>query len=73
MSPGSLHSEMMHLTFKRLMVPGSLEVRWGGVWGHPSEDEVGWGGGVGCGAVRGWMGRAGNGIWSVKNELHKIK
>jgi hypothetical protein len=28
----------------------------------------GWRGGVGCGAVGGWMG-AGNGIWSVKNKL----
>jgi hypothetical protein len=27
---------------------------------------------MGCGAVRSRMGRAGNGIWSVKNEL-KIK
>jgi hypothetical protein len=27
---------------------------------------------VGCGAVRGWIGVAGNGIWSVKNKL-KIK
>ena len=26
-----IHSEMMHLTLKRLEVPGSLEVRWG--WG----------------------------------------
>jgi hypothetical protein len=24
---------------------------------------------VGCGAEGGWMGRDGNGIWSVKNEL----
>jgi hypothetical protein len=31
---------------------------------------VWWGGGVGCGAVGGWMG-AGNGIWSVKNKLIK--
>ena len=28
---------MMHLTFKRLEVPGSLEVRWGGV-GQPRGD-----------------------------------
>jgi hypothetical protein len=35
---------------------------------------VEWGGGVGCGAVRGWMGGGGerNGIWSGKNKL-KIK
>jgi hypothetical protein len=32
----SVHSEMMHLTLKRLEAPGSLEVRWG--WGG-----VGWG------------------------------
>jgi hypothetical protein len=33
------------------------------------EKVVRWGGGVGCGTVRGWMG-AGNGIWIVKiNEL----
>ena len=28
----------------------------------------GWGGGVGYGAVRGWMAGAGNGIWNVKNN-----
>jgi hypothetical protein len=33
---------MMHLTLKRLEAPGSLEVRWGVVWGHPRGDE-GWG------------------------------
>jgi hypothetical protein len=49
------HFEMMHLTLKRLEAPGSLEVRWGGSWGHPSgnrggenvwdvESEGGWGG-----------------------------
>jgi hypothetical protein len=26
-----------------------------GGWGHPRGDEVGWGGGVGCEAVGGWM------------------
>jgi hypothetical protein len=31
-----------------------------------------WGGGVGCGADRGWMGGEGSWIWSVKNKL-KIK
>jgi hypothetical protein len=51
---------MMHLTLKRLETPGSLE------------GQVGWGGGVGCGADGGWVGGAGNGIWSVKNKL-KIK
>ena len=32
---------MMHLTLKRLEVPGSLEVRWGGVRGIHME--TGWG------------------------------
>jgi len=36
-----VHSEMMYLTFKRLEAPGSLEVRWGGEWGHPRGDGVG--------------------------------
>jgi hypothetical protein len=54
---------MMHL--KRLEAPGSLEVRWGGRWGHTSGDRVGWVGGVGCRTVRGWTG-VGNKIWSVK-------
>jgi hypothetical protein len=43
---------MMHLTLKRLEAPGSLEVRWGGRWGHPM-DAKGWRGGVGCGVVGG--------------------
>jgi hypothetical protein len=30
---------------------------------------MGCGVGVGCGAVKLWMGRGGNGKWSVKNEL----
>jgi hypothetical protein len=29
---------MMHLTLKRLEASGSLEVRWGGWWGHPCRD-----------------------------------
>jgi hypothetical protein len=58
---------MMHLTLKRMETPGSLEVNWGGVVGAST-----WGRGVGCGAVRGWMGRAGKGIWCVKYKL-KIK
>jgi hypothetical protein len=59
---------MMHLTLKRLEAPGSLEVRWGGEWGHPHGGGVGWGGDVGCGTVGGCMG-ARNGIWSVKNKF----
>jgi hypothetical protein len=35
---------MMHLTFKRLEPPGSLEVRWGRRRGHPRGDR---GGGLG--------------------------
>ena len=62
----------MQLTLKRLETPGSLEVRWGGGWGHPCGDRVGWGTGVECEADRGWMEWTGNGIQSVKNEL-KIK
>jgi hypothetical protein len=53
-----VHSEMMHLTLKRLEASGNLEVRWGGEWGHPHGD---WGlrrryriGGMGT--VGGWMG-----------------
>jgi hypothetical protein len=37
-----VHSEMMHLTLKRLEAPGSLEVRWGG--GEDIHVETGWGG-----------------------------
>jgi hypothetical protein len=57
-----VHSEMMHLTLKRLVAPKSLEVRWG------------WDGGIhvekGCGGKELWdveqleggRGRVGNGI-----------
>jgi hypothetical protein len=62
------HSEMMHLTLKRLEALGSLEVKWGGGCGHPRGDGVGWGGGVGYGAVGRCRGE-GSGIWSIKNEL----
>ena len=59
---------MMHLTLKRLEAPGSLEVRWGGGWGHPRGDRSG---GEEVWDVEqsegGWVAR--NGIWSVKNEL----
>jgi hypothetical protein len=40
-----------------------------GVGGHPCGDRVGWGAGMGCGAVGGWMEVVGNGIWSIKNKL----
>jgi hypothetical protein len=52
-----VHSEMMHLTLKRLEAPGSFEVRWVGVgastWRQGGGEEVldveqtegGWGGG----------------------------
>jgi hypothetical protein len=43
----------MHLTLKRMEVPESLEVRWGGGWEHPCGDGVWWRGGVGCGAEKG--------------------
>ena len=50
----SVHSEMMHLTLKRLEVPGSLEVSWGGdihmetgarenVWDMEQEEGDRWG------------------------------
>jgi hypothetical protein len=32
---------MKLLTLKRLEAPGSLEVRWGGGWGHPRGDRSG--------------------------------
>ena len=60
---------MMYLTLKRLEAPGNLEVRWGGGLGHLGGDRVGCGGGVGCGAVGGWMWEAGNGIRGIKNKL----
>jgi hypothetical protein len=60
---------MIHLTLKRLEVPGSLEVRWAGGWGI--HVEVGWGGeevwDVEQVEVDGEGSR--NGIRSVKNEL----
>jgi hypothetical protein len=61
-----VHSEMKYLTLKRLEIPESLELRWGGGWGHPSGDGVGWGGGVGCEQLEGGWEGVGNGIWSVK-------
>jgi hypothetical protein len=57
---------MMHLILKRLEAPGSLEVRWGGGWGHPRGDK-GWEEGMGCGSSGGWM--WGKKIWSIKNKL----
>jgi hypothetical protein len=46
---------MMHLILKRLEAPGILEVRWGEEWPHPRGD-IGWGGGMRFGTVRGSMG-----------------
>jgi hypothetical protein len=33
-----VHSEMMHLTHKRLEAPGNLEVKYSGELGHPHGD-----------------------------------
>jgi hypothetical protein len=38
---------MMHPALKRLEVPGSFEVRWGGRCGHLHGDRR-WGGDMGC-------------------------
>jgi hypothetical protein len=48
---------------------GLMEFRRQVEWEHSRGDGVGWGGGVGCGTVGRWMGRVGNGIWSVKDKL----
>jgi hypothetical protein len=54
---------MMHLILKRLEAPGSLEVRWGGRWRHPSEDGMGrW---YGMWNNQKIYGDGGNKIWSV--------
>jgi hypothetical protein len=55
---------MMHLTLKRLEVPGSIEVRWCG----DIHLETGWGREEGwdVGQSEGGWGGAGNEIWSVK-------
>jgi hypothetical protein len=45
---------MRYITLKRLEAPGSLKIKWGGGWGHPSVDRVGWEGYVGYGADGGW-------------------
>jgi hypothetical protein len=58
---------MMHLALKKLDAPWSLEVRWG--WSIHVKTG-GWGGGMGCEAVRGWI-RLGDKIWSVKNKFKK--
>jgi hypothetical protein len=47
---------MIDLSIKKLEATGSLKVMWNREWGHPHGDRVGWGGGVGYGAVREWMG-----------------
>ena len=58
-----VHSEMMHLTIRRLETQGSLELGRVGV-GDIHVETDGWGGGMGCGTVGEWMGA--NEIWSVK-------
>jgi hypothetical protein len=56
----------MFLSLKRLEAPGSFEVRWGGVGSGDILIETGrWGGGMGCGTVRGCAGR---GMKSVINK-----
>jgi hypothetical protein len=57
-----VHSEMIHLTLKRLEVPGSLDVRGRvGGWGYPLGDGAGWGGNVGCGTEEDGLGGQGMG------------
>jgi hypothetical protein len=54
---------MKHLTLKKLEASGSRgQVGWGDI----HVETGGWGGGMGCGAVRGWMG-------GIKYECKKIK
>jgi hypothetical protein len=55
----------MRLTLKRLEVPGSLEVRWGGGVGTPTWRQRRYG------MWNSWRvdGGIGNGIWSVQNKL----
>ena len=62
-----VHSEMMHPSLKRLDAPGSLEVRWGGRWGHPrGHRRVGRSYGI-------WnsLREVGDKIWSVKKLFNK--
>jgi hypothetical protein len=67
-----VHSEMMHLTLKRLEAPGSLEARCGRGWAYPRGDR----GGVGrrCGTCCSRRVDGGSGEWNMecKNEF-KIK
>jgi hypothetical protein len=44
---------MMYLTFKRLVAPENLEIRWGGDWGYLCGYR-GLGGSMGCGTIGGW-------------------
>jgi hypothetical protein len=64
-----VHSEMVHLTLKRLESPGSLEVRWGGRRGHPRGYGVGFGRGRDVEQSESGWGGAVNGICSIKSEL----
>jgi hypothetical protein len=58
---------MMHLTLKRLEVPGSLEVRWGGCGGIHIETGM-W---RRYGMRNSQRVDGGNKIWSVKNKLKR--
>jgi hypothetical protein len=55
---------MIHLTLKRMEVPGSLEVRWSGRGGIHMEN--GWGGEELWDVEQSKGDRGRNGIWSVK-------
>ena len=58
-----VHSEMMHLTLKRLEAPGSLDVRWDRELEHPREDR---GLRRRYGRWNSWRVEGGNKIWSEK-------
>jgi hypothetical protein len=60
---------MMHLTLKRLEVPGSLEVRWGGGGGIHVEME--WGGEKVWNVEQSKGGWRRNKIWGVNKNINK--
>jgi hypothetical protein len=61
-----VHSEMMHLTLKRLEDPGSLEVRWGGGVGGGIQVAMGWGGEEVCDVEQLEGGWGWGGEWNMK-------